>query len=58
MDIIYADIIRAFMGAWLSWLERYLDKVEVGGSIPLVPIFILGVRISIVREAINGTEYD
>ena len=34
------EILCFDVGAWLSWLERYLDTVEVGSSILLVPIFV------------------
>ncbi len=34
------EILCFGAGAWLSWLERYLDTVEVGSSILLVPIFV------------------
>jgi hypothetical protein len=36
----YNSRLQLGTGAWLRWLERYLDTVEVGSSILLVPIFI------------------
>ena len=29
--------VGTLSGAWLSWLERHLDTVEVQGSNPCVP---------------------
>ena len=33
-----------FIGVWLSLVERYVRDVEVAGSNPVTPIFLLGYR--------------
>ena len=32
------------IGVWLSLVERYVRDVEVAGSNPVTPIFLLGYR--------------
>ena len=36
------SVVPFFTGVWLSLVERYVRDVEVVGSNPVTPIFLLG----------------